>query len=285
MTEYRKRGYLLENFRLFHLRSETGEQVDFHYHEFCKVLLLLSGQGSYSVEGNRYRLSPGDVVLLGSRSVHRPELEAGVPYERIIIYIAPEFLQQQSGADCDLLAIFSGQKGHVLRPSEGRRKKLFSIAAALERELSRDGFGRDVISRAHLLQLVVEIGRGLAESADLPSPILPENPRILEIMDYLEGNLGEDVDMDALAERFYISKFHMMRLFRRETGSTIHTWLTQRRLMHARDLMAGGMSATQACYTCGFRNYSSFTRAYGRHFGSTPTGRVDKRMVRGEDAE
>ena len=285
MTEYRKRGYLLENFRLFHLRSETGEQVDFHYHEFCKVLLLLSGQGSYSVEGNRYRLSPGDVVLLGSRSVHRPELEPGVPYERIIIYIAPEFLQQQSGADCDLLAIFSGQKGHVLRPSEGRRKKLFSIAAALERELSRDGFGRDVISRAHLLQLVVEIGRGLAESADLPSPILPENPRILEIMDYLEGNLGEDVDMDALAERFYISKFHMMRLFRRETGSTIHTWLTQRRLMLARDLMAGGMSATQACYTCGFRNYSSFTRAYGRHFGSTPTGRVDKRMVRGEDAE
>ena len=285
MSEYKKRGYLLENFRLFHLRSHGEEGVDFHYHEFCKVLLLLSGQGSYSVEGKRYRLSPGDVVLLGSRSVHRPELEPGAPYERIIIYIDPGFLQQQSGPDCDLLGVFSGQKGHVLRPSENRRKILFSIAAALERELSQEGFGRDVVSRAGLLQLVVEIGRGLEESTDLPSPILPENPRILEIMDYLEGNLGEDVDIDALTERFYISKFHMMRLFRRETGTTIHTWLTQRRLMRARDLMAGGMSATQACYTCGFRNYSSFTRSYARHFGSTPTGRVDRRMVRGEDAE
>ena len=285
MAEYNKRGYLKEDFRLFHLRSETGEQVDYHYHEFCKVLLLLSGQGSYSVEGNRYRLSPGDVVILGSRSVHRPELESGVPYERIIIYIDPEFLQQQSTADCDLLSVFSGQKGHVLRPGEGRRKILFGIAAALERELSQGGFGREVVSRTGLLQLVVEIGRGLEESADQPSPILPQNSRVLEIMEYLERNLAEDVDIDVLAERFYISKFHMMRLFRRETGTTIHTWLTQRRLMHARDRMAEGMSATQACYACGFRNYSSFTRSYARHFGTTPTGRVDKRLVRGEDAE
>ena len=50
MAEYEKRGYLLENFRLFHLQSENGEQVDFHYHEFCKLLLLVSGQGSYYVE-------------------------------------------------------------------------------------------------------------------------------------------------------------------------------------------------------------------------------------------
>ena len=46
MAEYEKRGYLLEPFRLFHLRSRGGEKVDFHYHEFCKILLLVSGQGS-----------------------------------------------------------------------------------------------------------------------------------------------------------------------------------------------------------------------------------------------
>ena len=285
MSEYKQRGYLLENFRLFHLRSRGEEGVDFHYHEFCKVLLLLSGQGSYSVEGRRYRLSPGDIVLLGSRSVHRPELEESEPYERIIIYISPEFLQRQSGPDCDLLSVFSGKRGYVLRPGENRRKTIFSIAAALERELSQGGFGSDVASRAGLLQLVVEIGRSLEESADLPSPILPENPRVREIMEYLEGNLSEEVDIDALAERFFISKYHMMRLFRREIGTTIHTYLTQRRLMRARDLIAGGMSATQACYACGFRNYSSFTRAYAKHFGTTPTGRLDARLVRGEDAE
>ena len=108
MAEYAKRGYLLENFRLFHLRSESGEKVDFHYHEFCKLLFLVSGQGSYFVDGKRYLLSAGDMVLIGSRSVHKPELAEGSIYERVIIYISPDYLQQMSSPDCDLLSLFSG---------------------------------------------------------------------------------------------------------------------------------------------------------------------------------
>ena len=286
MAQYEKRGYLLEKFRLFHLRSETGESVDYHYHEFCKILLLVSGQGSYFVEGHRYLLSPGDVVLIGSRSVHRPELEAGVPYQRIIIYVSPDYLQQMSTPDCDLLSVFSGEKGHVLRPRENRRKQLFGIASALERDLSQPGFGREILSGADLLRLVVEIGRSLQDlDATLPSPILPENPRVLEIMDYLDKNLSEEIDIDRLAERFYISKYHMMRLFRRETGATVYTYLTQRRLLRARHLIEGGMRATEACFACGFRSYSSFTRAYGKYFGTTPTGRADTALIREEAAE
>ena len=67
----------------------------------------------------------------------------------------------------------------------------------------------------------------------------------------------------------------MLRLFRRETGATIHGYLTERRLMMARELMAGGMSATDACFRSGWRSYCSFTRAWGKRFGSTPTGRRD----------
>ena len=51
---YEKRGYLLEDFRLFHLKDDRGTKVDYHYHEFCKIVLLLSGSGSYTVEGRRY---------------------------------------------------------------------------------------------------------------------------------------------------------------------------------------------------------------------------------------
>ena len=63
MAEYEKRGYLLENFRLFHLRSEQETKVDVHEHEFCKLLMLVSGKGSYVVDGHRYALQPGDAIL------------------------------------------------------------------------------------------------------------------------------------------------------------------------------------------------------------------------------
>lgn len=275
MSQYEKRGYLLENFRLFHLNTETQTKVDFHYHEFCKLLLLVSGRGGYVVDGQRYLLQPGDVVLVDSRSVHRPELESENPYERIIIYISPEFLQKMSTADCDLLGIFQMDAGHVLRLKETERKKIFAMTAALEKELSGSDYGREIVSNAYLLRLMVEIGRQRRRTdVHNPHPVIPENPRVLEWMAYIDKHLTEDLDMDTLAERFFISKYHMMRLFHRETGFTIHTFLLQRRLLAARQLIDKGMLATEACYRCGFRSYSSFTRAYNKHFGSTPTGRI-----------
>lgn len=286
MTEYEKRGYLLENFRLFHLYSQSGAKVDYHYHEFCKVLLLVSGRGGYVVDGQRYLLQPGDVVLIGSRSAHRPELEEDSAYERIIIYIAPEFLQQSSTDDCDLMQLFAARHGHVLRLRENGRKKVFALAGVLEKELSGAEYGRVILSNGALLRLLVEIGRSqLREDAMNPNPVTPNDPRVVEWMQYLDRHLSEDLDMDALAEQFFISKFHMMRLFRAETGFTIHTYLLQRRLLAARQLIERGMRATEACYRCGFRSYSSFTRAYNKHFGTTPTGRIGIPQERTEEIE
>ena len=282
MSQYEKRGYLLENFRLFHLQSPSGTKVDYHYHEFCKLLLLISGRGGYVVDGQRYLLQPGDVILIGSRSAHRPELEEDSAYERIIIYISPEFLQQSSTADCDLLDLFSARHGHVLRLKEAERKKVFAMTATLEKELSADGYGREILSNTDLLRILVEIGRQQRrKDAQNPDPVIPQNPRVLEWMHYIDKHLAEDLDMDMLAEQFFVSKYHMMRLFKDETGFTIHTYLMQRRLFAARQLIEKGMRATEACYRCGFRSYSSFTRAYNKHLGSTPTGRLAQHQSEG----
>jgi len=286
MSDYEKRGYLLENFRLFHLYSPGGANVEYHYHEFCKLLLLVSGRGGYVVDGQRYLLQPGDAVLIGGRSAHRPELEEDSAYERIIIYIDPGFLQQSSTADCDLLSLFSGQRGHVLRLKENQRKKVFSLAAALEKDLAGESFGREILSAGALLRLLVEIGRAQRQEGALnPDPVTPDDPRVVEWMHYLDRHLSEDLDIDRLAEHFFISKFHMMRLFRAQTGFTVYTYLQQRRLMAARHLIERGMRATEACYRCGFRSYSSFTRAYNKHFGTTPTGRMGQSHSQTEGLE
>ena len=274
MTEYRSRGYLLDDFRLFHLNDAKGTKVDYHYHEFCKLLLLRSGSGGYMVEGHRYSLEAGDIVLIGSHCVHRPEFESGTACERIIIYISPDFLRRQAAADCDLNAVFDCADGHVLRPGEKQKRQLFGLAARLEQELSDEGYGHAILGNVLLLQLLVEIGRSQRSgSAALPSPVEPGNSRVQDILRYIDANLAEDVTIDQLSEHFYISKFHMMRLFRRETGQSIHSYLSDRRLLHARSLIASGMSATESCFRSGFRSYSSFTRAYAKRFGTTPTGR------------
>lgn len=272
--EYKKRGYLLEDFRLFHLRDPQGIQTDYHYHEFCKLLVLVSGSGSYAVEGQRYLLKPGDIILLGRHCVHRPEFEPDLPYERIILYISPAFLQRESIGSCQLEQCFSGRQGHVLRLPEIRRQKLLSQIGELEQELSDNRLGREIVCNGKLLQLLVEIARSQQQSsAQHPEPIHPNDQTVLAILSYLEKHLTEDLTIDTLAEQFYLSKFHMMRRFREQTGVTIHNYLNERRLFLARELLAQGMASTEVCYRVGFGSYSSFSRAYSKLFGTTPTGR------------
>ena len=272
--EIEKRGYLLEEFRLFHLKDAKGARMEYHYHDFCKLVLLVSGQGEYTVEDRHYSLRAGDILLIGSGQIHRPEFSEGLEYERIILYISPEFLKKQSTEDCNLEALFDGIYGHVLRLEERRYQKVFSLAEMLEEELKKDSFGKSVLGNGLLLQLLVRVGRyrdkGQLHMAERQSV---SDERIKRMLIFMENHLSEELSVEFLAEQFFISRYHLMRLFKKETGQSLYDYLTERRLFFARELIRQGVPATESCFQAGFGSYSSFTRAYGKRFGTTPTGR------------
>ncbi len=280
-----KRGYLLEDFRLFHLKDAKGTTMEYHYHEFHKLVLLVSGQGDYTVEECRYALMSGDILLIGSHQVHRPEFEAGVEYERVIFYISPDFLKKQSTEECNLEALFDGTKGHVLRLEEKRYRKLLELVMELETEVVGEAFGKSVMGNSLLLRLLVKLGRYREKTQQQwLEQRITTNERVLGIMSFIDNHLPEELDIDKLSEQFYISKYHMMRLFRKETGQTVFEYLTERRLFYARELIRQGVPATESCFQAGFGSYSSFTRAYGKRFGTTPTGRNGRYISMDETA-
>ena len=82
---YEKRGYLHEDFHLFHLCDAMREPVDWHYHTFHKLCVYLGGDAiRYGIEGRSYALEPGDLILVPQGCVHRPEVEPGAAYERML---------------------------------------------------------------------------------------------------------------------------------------------------------------------------------------------------------
>ena len=74
--EINKRGYLKEDFRLFHLKDSRAQKVDYHYHAFDKLILLLGGKVTYVVEGVTYLPSALGPAAGGTRpdppAHHRP---------------------------------------------------------------------------------------------------------------------------------------------------------------------------------------------------------------------
>ncbi len=269
--EYVQRGYLREDFRLFHLKGPMEEQLDWHYHTFHKLIFFLGGTSSYGLEGRSYPLEAGDVILVPQGCVHRPEAAPGAPYERVILYLSAEFLSRAGEADCPLDSCFTLAKTSfrfVLRPQDDRQA-LRQTLANLE-QAQQPGFGQSTLAQAILVQLLILLRRSMdAQPQAVPS--LAADEKIAAIMQYLSQNPTEQISIDDLAARFYISKYHMMRRFRAETGYTIHAYLTGKRLVLAREQIAAGMPVLQAAGACGFGDYSAFCRAYRRQFGQPPS--------------
>lgn len=73
-SNYTKAGYLTKPFKIFHLRDEHKLNIDFHYHDFHKILIHLHGNVSYCIEGRSYELKEHDIVLVNAGEVHKPIL-------------------------------------------------------------------------------------------------------------------------------------------------------------------------------------------------------------------
>ena len=266
---YVQRGYLHEDFRLFHLRGAMEESVDWHYHTFHKIIEFLGGESGYGVEGKQYLLQPGDLVLVPQGCIHRPEAEPNAPYERRILYLSPEFLRR-AGGSCDLAACFDRAREEfrfVVHPSDGTGGGQLTALEHAERE---DAFGRELLAQSLLFQFLIGLNRAMADDLLQYAKPAAYDRKIESILRYLSEHLTEPVSIDDLAARFFISKYHMMRQFRAQTGYTIHGYLTGKRLMRARAMIAAGTPVLQASEESGFGDYSAFLRAYRKQFGAAP---------------
>lgn len=144
MGGYNKRGYLNSDFKIFHLTDQISTEFEFHYHEFHKITIFISGNVQYFVEGKTYPLEPYDIVLVNRNDIHRVQVDPSLPYERIIVYISPGFIDAYRTDDYDLSYCFEKAKkehSNVLRIHSLEKSSLFKITNRLERSFSDTEYG------------------------------------------------------------------------------------------------------------------------------------------------
>ena len=121
-----------------------------------------------------------------------------------------------------------------------------------------------------ILQFFILINR-IAAADPAAAPEHRIDPTIRETLSYISENLSGDLSVETLAARVFLSRYHFMRLFKDQTGSTVHAYIRQKRLLYAARLIREGMPAGQAASACGFNDYSVFNRAFRSSFGIRPT--------------
>lgn len=264
-----KTGYLNEQFRLFHLKDQTRKEFSYHYHDFHKVVIFISGKAAYHIEGKTYQLKPWDILLVNRHAIHRPEIDSSVPYERFILWIQNDIPWQE------LLKCFqkaNDRSYNLVRLNSALQEKMKDILFELENSAKSDEYGKEILTQSLFLQFMVYLNRIFLEKQYIfDKKSYTFDSQIASILQYINHNLKEDLSVETLSARYYVSKYHLMRKFKQETGYTLHNYIVNKRLLMARTLISNGMPVTKAAQESGFAEYSTFSRAYRKQFKTNPS--------------
>ena len=264
-----KTGYLKEDFRLFHINDQTKKDFSYHYHDFHKIIVFISGKVTYHIEGKAYHLIPRDILLVSQGAIHNPEINPSVPYERYIFWIR-DTLSCQELNTCFQKA--NDRSFNLVRADSALQERLKDLLPEIEQTLQNKHFGDPVLRDALFTQFMIYINRIFLRTSSSPDKkAYSSDTQVEQLLKYINRNLSENLSIDQLAERFFLSKYHMMRKFKNETGYTIHNYITSKRLLMARSLISQGIPVMKAALASGFRDYTTFVRAYKKQFGKAPS--------------
>lgn len=263
--EYGKRGYLKENFRIFSINDRSDQEFEFHYHEFDKIVFFISGNVEYIIEGKEYKLKPFDILLVPRGDIHRPVIDPGVNYNRIIMWIDSKFLNGFGKLE-DCLLNAKSNRSYLL---ERNRSEIFDLVIKLSK-CSEDDFCYELMANALFVQIMILINQSMLKQ-NHQTDTVKSNSRMDAILDYINKNLFHQMTIDTIAKEFFVSRYYLMHKFKACTGKTILAYINTKRLLAAAAMLTDGESAKAACFKVGFHDYSVFLKAFKKEFELTPT--------------
>ncbi|MFV0343318.1 MAG: helix-turn-helix domain-containing protein [Anaerocolumna sp.] len=231
-----------------------------HTHsDFHELIFLIQGDVTFYAEGNAYSLQPYDIVFARNNELHQVLHNSITPYERIVVKIHTGFFEKYY---CnELNQLFTGrnlgQKNlipHSLHDSFQINRLFQKIDTYLK---DNNNIGA--------LCVFTEILTLLHKLSKTTLPMIKNNRKVNEVINYIHTHLSDSLTLDSLANGFYINKQYLCKIFKRSTGYTINQYINLRRYLLTEELIKQGKSKTTAAFEAGFNTYSTYYKISKLH--------------------
>ncbi len=153
-----------------------------------------------------------------------------------------------------------------LRPEE--RTLAQSLFQRLWQETGESGYGAELMGTSLLTELLVLINRLAAQKGSRTAA--STSRAVSQVVDYINLHYGEPLSLSMLADRFYVSKYHLSHEFNRQIGTSVHRYILKKRLLISRQMLAQGKAPGIIARDCGFGDYTGFYRAFRGEYGLSP---------------
>ena len=244
-----------------HKRIEQPRQSVYfnHIHNHCELLLFVSGEANYNIDGQIYTPQPYDLLFIPAATYHYLIPISSKPYENYVIGIDPSEIPSPHYE-----RLFSPPLMINIKEDAEFRGFFHRL------DRYRENFGDEDFCRA-AGALITELVTYCAYQKDKMRFIHSGSlERIDEIIGFISAHLEEKLDAERIAKHFYLSESYVQNLFSQNMHIGLKKYITQKKIYAARADMLQGLMPNAACEKYGFGDYSGFYRLYKKTFGTAP---------------
>ncbi len=229
-----------------------------HIHNHCELLLFLSGEADYNIDGQVYKPKPYDLLFIPAATYHYLIPTDSCPYENYVIGIDPSEISVQYET------LFSPPLMINIK-EDAEFKGFFTRLDVYAERYSKEDF--DICAKALVLELVTYCAYRKHEMRSVHSGSLAH---VEEMIAYISAHLEEKLDADRIARHFLLSRSYVQNLFSQNMHIGLKKYITQKKIYAAHADLLRGLSPNVVCEKYRFGDYSQFYRTYKKTFGISP---------------
>ena len=242
-----------------------------HSHAFVEISLVLSGTGIYTVSGQEYSMSPGDLFFFGSNTIHYIT-NAASPLELLTLQFPVSMLVNTSPfriASPDWRLFASPVAMHVT----GADAVPFQyMMREIQNNLTESSLGYTAYVYSLVVILAISLLRLASERKIVLKPT-QNNAAILAALTYIDNNLTQRITLQDVAAAAMLSPSYFSSSFKQYTGYSLIDYTNAKRIRLATKLLVAKRNASisEIAMHVGFNNMSNFNRAFRKYAGCTPS--------------
>ena len=246
-----------------------------HYHDFYEVQFYLSEAengviGEITINGQKRTLMQGCLVLINMFDQHQITITTDKPYVRYCISFDSSLLLFACSDTTNLFNIFSNcAEVKYSRPLTPAQIRTFINIYNRHEDLELKN-GRDILEKAMILEMFAHIYDMFYDGQEISQADSRSMEVVTKLIGYIDAHIAEDLSLENLAEYVSFSTFHLSRMFKRYTGTTLNKYIITKRIDKAKLLLRGPMSITNVSKEVGFNNYDHFYRTFKNVTGVGP---------------
>ncbi len=242
-----------------------------HFHNVHQIIFVSDGVVRINIGGKSYTVSKNAIVFISNLEKHSVHI-VQAPYKRYVVSLSQSFGQLMP-LDSPLLSILMQRPegfSHTIVLNDETSSSLTQVLDAMVREAAQQKAFWTLRLSSLVAELLIRLFR--YSSSAFPVNATDDTARIVtETQKYIIEHARDDISLEQLAARHFISKYHLSRIFSRITGYTFRDYLILHRLSIAKDLLVHtGKSVSEVCQLSGYSNVNHFIRIFKAHEGVSP---------------